>query len=147
VIRGYHAKVMRRLNKPLKGRDKIEIRRKGKPSVWRVPTVRDDLKRIRDDFAHYGHNVRGADAVTAAMRRAREIRTGYVVRERALRAQYADTAAMTITHPFGLNDRQLALDMHGRIVDLVDPLSSYIHNVEAAWLSSRPSDVVTTKLY
>ncbi len=55
------------------------------------------------------------------MKAASDIRTGYVIRERALRAQYADTVGMTITHPFELDDRVPAEDMHGRIVDLVDP--------------------------
>jgi hypothetical protein len=147
VIRRHHAKVMRRLNEPMTGRDKIEIKRRGRPSVWRVPTLRDELKRIRDDFAHYGHNKRGAVTLTAAMKSAKDIRTGYVVRERFLRAQYADTVALTITHPFDLDARDLALDMHGRIVDLVGPMSSFINSVEAAWLRSRPPGVVTTKRY
>src|SRR5215208_672628 len=67
-IRRYHRQVMRRLAKPMKGRDKIEIKRRGRPSVWRVPTLRDELRRIRDDFAHYGHNAAGADNVIAAMK-------------------------------------------------------------------------------
>lgn len=150
-IREHHAKVMRRLAKPMTGRDQIEIRRKDKPSIWRVPTLRDDLKRLRDDFAHYGHNARGADAVKAAMKSATDIRTGYVIREHSMRAQYADQVAMTLTHPFDLDDRErsrkLAYQMHDRIVDLVGPVSSYIHAVESAWLQTRPSGVVTSKRY
>jgi hypothetical protein len=141
-IRDQHAKVLRRLSQPMNGREPITVRGKR-----RIPTLRDDLRRIRNDFAHYGHNAVGADAVARAMRAASEIRTGYMIRERALRAEYADTVAMTLTHPFALDDRTLAEDLHGRIVDLVGPVSSYIHNVEAAWLRSRPSGVTTLKQY
>jgi hypothetical protein len=137
-IRKYHAKVMRRLRKPMKGRAEIEIRRRGKPTTRRVPTLRDELKRLRDDFAHYGHNAEGADAVKAAMASASEIRTGYAIREHKLRAQYADTVAMTLTHPFELDNRKLAGDMHGRIIDLVEPVASYIQCIEAA---------ITTRVY
>ena len=145
-IRRYHGQVMRRLTKPMKGRPKREFKRRGKPSVWRVPTLRDELKRIRDDFAHYGHNAEGADNVIAAMSAARELRTGYTVREKIWRAQYADAVAMTITHPFDLEDSKgFALDMHGRIVDLVGPVARYIHHIEAAWLNSRPPKVVRAR--
>lgn len=138
-IRREHAKAMRRLSKPMKGRTPIRVN-----GELRIPTLRDDLRRLRNDFAHYGHNAVGADAVKAAMAAARDVRTGYVIRERTLRAQYADTVAMTLTHPF---DVPLAYDMHGRIVDLLGPISNFIHAVEAAWLSSRPPSVVTTTRY
>jgi hypothetical protein len=81
------------------------------------------------------------------MRAASETPTGYMIREHSLRAQYGDAVAMTLTHPFDLDDRELAYEMHGRIVALVDPVSSYIHRVEAAWLASRQSGVVTSKRY
>jgi len=135
-IRRHHAKAMRQLNREMKGRDPILV--KGKE---RALTLRADLKRLRNDFAHYGHNAVGADAIKAAMTAAKDRRTGYVVRERALRAQYADAVAETLTHPFPV---PLAYDMHGSIVDLIDPVSSFIHAVEAAWLSSRPPGVVTS---
>jgi hypothetical protein len=141
-IRDQHARVLRRLSQPMGGRERIVVRGKR-----RIPTLRDDLRRIRNDFAHYGHNAGGADAVTSAMRAASEIASGYVIHEHSLRAQYADAVAMTLTHPFALDDRKLAEDTHGRIVDLVDPVSSYIHRVEAAWLRSRPSQVVAPKEY
>ena len=138
---------MRRLAKPMKGRAMIEIKKRGKTPTRRVPTLRDDLKRLRDDFAHYGHNAEGADAVKSAVAAASELRTGYVIREHKMRAQYADAVAMTLTHPFELDNLKLAEDMHGRIVDLVDPVSSYIHSIEAAWLSSRPTGSVTSNVY
>ncbi len=64
-----------------------------------------------------------------------------------MRAQYADIAAMTLTHPFALDNRELALQMHGRLVDLVGPVSSYIHAVESVWLQTRPSGAITSKRY
>ena len=144
-IRGHHAKLMRRLAKPMKGREKREFKRRGKPSVWRVPTLRDELKRTRDEFAHYGDDAEGTKGLIAAMESARDIRMGYKIRERAWRAEYADTVATTLLHPFDLDDREAALDMHGRVIDLVGPVSSYIHYVEAAWLSSRPEGVVRSR--
>ncbi len=109
-------------------RREIEIKRRGEKSIWGVPTLRDELKRLCDDCAHYAHNARGADAIKAAMKSAHDIRTGYVIKERFLRAEYADTVAMTLTHPFPL-------------IELYTP-------VEAAWASeSGPPETVTSKRF
>ena len=57
-----------------------------------------------------------------------------------MRARYADVVSTFLAHPF---DDQFAAGMHGRIVDLIGPVSTYVHAVEAAWLYSRPDGMVT----
>ena len=73
----------------------------------------------------------GDDALRRAMETAAESRSSYVIRDRTMRARYADLVSTFLAHPF---DDQFAADMHGRIVDLIGPVSTYVHAVEAAWL-------------
>ncbi|HEY7949942.1 MAG TPA: hypothetical protein VID51_03800 [Solirubrobacterales bacterium] len=97
----------------------------------RRPKLRDDLKELRNQFFHYGHIQSGDDALTVAMTSLASERTGYVIRERTMRANYADAVAVKLAHPF---DAEFAEDMHARIVQLIGPVSTFIHRVEAAWL-------------
>lgn len=127
-IRKSHRQAMRMLDKPMKkGRPEIP----GSSGKLRRPTLRDDLKELRNQFFHYGHLQSGDDALTVAMKSLASERTGYVIRERTMRANYADGVAVKLAHPF---DIEFAEDMHARIVALIGPVSTFIHQVEAAWL-------------
>ena len=137
-IRKSHRQAMRMLDKPMKkGRPEIP----GANGRLRRPKLRDDLKELRNQFFHYGHLQSGDDALAVAMESLAGERTGYVIREHTMRANYADTVAVKLAHPF---DARFAEDMHGRIVELIGPVSTFIHQVEAAWLY-RHADKVTVR--
>jgi hypothetical protein len=108
----------------------------------RRPTLRDDLKELRNQFFHYGHLQSGDDALMTAMRSLAGEKTGYVIGERRMRAEYADAVAVKLSHPF---DIQFADEMHRRIVELIGPVSTFIHQVEAAWLY-RNAETVQVRL-
>lgn len=127
-IRNSHRQAMRMLDKPMK-KGRPEIR--GSSCKLRRPKLRDDLKKLRNHFFHYGHLQSGDDAFAVAMESLAAERTGYVIRERTMRADYADAVAVKLAHPF---DLAFAEDMHARIVELIGPVSTFIHQVEAAWL-------------
>jgi hypothetical protein len=127
-IRKSHRQAMRLIDKPMrKGRPEI----RGSNGDLRLPTLRDDLKQLRNHFFHYGPLQSGDDALAVAMESLAAERTGYVIRERAMRAEYADAVAVKLAHPF---DVAFAEDMHARIVELIGSVSTFIHQVEAAWL-------------
>jgi hypothetical protein len=65
--------------------------------------------------------------------------TGYTIRERTLRALYADDVGMKLAHPF---PGEFASDMHLRIVEFMEPATTFVHQVEAAWLHTRRDIVV-----
>jgi hypothetical protein len=127
-IRKSHRQAMGMLDKPMK-KGRPEIR--GSSGKLRRPKLRDDLKELRNHFFHYGHLQSGDDAFAVAMESLAAERTGYVIRERTMRADYADAVAAKLAHPF---DLAFAEDMHARIVELIGPVSTFIHQVEAAWL-------------
>lgn len=127
-IRKSHRQAIRILEKPMNiGRREIE----GSNGKMRRPKLRDDLKELRNQFFHYGHFQSGDDALTVAMEALSGERTGYVIRERTMRALYADAVGVKLAHPF---DAEFAEDMHARIVQLIGPVSTFIHQIEAAWL-------------
>lgn len=127
-IRKSHRQAMRMLEKSMK---------KGRPEIldsngkMRRPKLRDDLKELRNQFFHYGHSQSGDDALMVAMTSLAGEKTGYVIRERTMRANYADVVAVKLAHPF---DAEFAKDMHARIVQLIGPVSTFTHQIEAAWL-------------
>jgi len=63
---------------------------------------------------------------------------GYIIREHTLRAHYADDVGFALAHPF---PKEFATTMHARIVDLIGPVSLFIHQVEAAWLHAHRDQV------
>lgn len=117
---------------------------KGRPEIvtpkgeTRRPKLRDDLKELRNRFFHYGHDESGDDALRAAMASLSGEATGYVIRERTMRALYADDVGARLAHPFPV---EFASDMHTRIVELIEPISSFIHQIEVAWLHANPGPV------
>jgi hypothetical protein len=138
-IRRSHAEALKLLEKEMaKGRPLIETPKGRK----RRPKLRDDLKEIRNRFLHYGHDEPGDKALQAAMKALEGERTGYVIREKTMRALYADDVGLHLTHPFPM---EFVADMHGRIVELLEPVSSFVHQVEAAWLHKQ-RDVVEVRL-
>jgi hypothetical protein len=134
-IRAAHNNALRQLVSVMRGRPNITVGGNSRP-----PTLRDDLKELRNRFFHYGHDQSGDDALRHAMMAVDKKRSSYVVRTTSLRARYADLVATLLVHPF---DERLAPDMHGRIVDLIEPVATYVQMVEAAWLYSRPDGMVT----
>ena len=105
--------------------------------------LRQELRRLRNGFAHY-HRDRGSEeALTDAMERAAELEGRYLVRRHTLRAQYADDVAANLVHPFPDEEAdEMGRELHGHIVGLLDPISDYLHHAEAAYLHSRAEGVV-----
>lgn len=66
----------------------------------RRPTLRDDLRALRNRFFHYGHDAAGDEAVRDAMRSIATRRTSYVVKTRTKRSDYAYLVGETLAHPF-----------------------------------------------
>lgn len=113
--------------------------------------LRNELRRMRNQFFHY-HADRNSDAdLGDALAAAADDDGAYRIGEEptntfTMRAEYADTVNMRLVHPFEGDDetvRPVAGELHGAIVDLLGPLTSYLHRVEAAYLRSRPAGVVT----
>lgn len=105
--------------------------------------LRQELRRLRNGFAHYHRDRASEDALTEAMERAADLQGRYVIREHTMRAEYADDVAANFVHPFP--DEQahdMAVELYGRIVGLLDPISDYLHLAEAVYLHSRPKGVV-----
>ena len=138
VIRKSHGKAVRLVDRAMA---------RGRPMIIangnaRSPTLRDDLKELRNRFFHYGWDEPGDEAIRAAMASLAGERTGYWIREHTLRAEYADDVGTKLAHPFPL---AFAPDMHARIIELIEPISLFIHQVEAAWLHAN-RDVVSVKI-
>jgi hypothetical protein len=121
---------------------------KGRPAITtpqgrtRPPKLRDDLKELRNRFFHYGHDESGDKALKAAMTSLAGEATGYVIREKTMRALYADDVGTMLVHPFPKkHGEKFALDMHGRLVELIEPVSLFIHQVEAAWVHAHRKEV------
>jgi hypothetical protein len=138
-IRRSHARALRMLDRPMS---------RGRPELTTVngkrrrPTLRDDLKELRNRFFHYGHDQAGDDALWAAMASVDGEATGYMIRERTLRAMYADDIGTKLAHPF---DVAFADDMHRRVVALLGPASLFVQQVEAAWLHAHRGDVLVRR--
>jgi hypothetical protein len=59
-----------------------------------------------------------------------------------VRAQYADDVGVMLVHRFPeAHAEAFARDMQGRLVELIEPVSQLIHQVEAAWLHARRGEV------
>jgi hypothetical protein len=89
--------------------------------------LRQELRRLRNGFAHYHRDPASEEALTEAMERA-HLEGRYVIRERTMRAEYADDVAAKFVHPFP--DEQahdMAVELHGCIVGLLGPVSDYLH--------------------
>jgi hypothetical protein len=139
-IRTSHRATIRQLAAVMRGRPDIEVRRKNRPTIKRPPTLRDDLKELRNRSFHYGHDQPGDDALRAAMTAVADTRSSYVIRDRSNRARYADVVGTLLAHPY---DVRFAHDMHDKLVKLIGPVASYVQRVEAAWLRSRPPGLIT----
>jgi hypothetical protein len=105
----------------------------------RRPTLRDDLRALRNRFFHYGHDAGGDEAIRDAMRSIATRRTSYVVKTRTKRSDYAYLVGETLAHPFPF---RFAREMHEAIFDLFGPVSSYVQLAEDAWLYAHAESVV-----
>jgi hypothetical protein len=135
-IRRAHAQALRILRKPMAAGRPPVVNSRGNP---RHPTLRDDLRTLRNGFFHYGHLESGDKALIAAMKALDGEAAEYVLREGDFRARYADDIAITLAHPYPL---EFADDMHTRIVQFIGPVSTYIQMVEAAWFAAHRDDIV-----
>jgi hypothetical protein len=64
-----------------------------------------------------------------------------------MRAEYADQVGTHLVHPFegaAESVRPVAGEMHADILNLLGPLRSYLHHIEAAYLRARPGGGVVT---
>jgi hypothetical protein len=113
--------------------------------------LRHELRRMRNQFFHY-HADRNSDAdLGDAMAAAAHEDGAYVIGEDprnrfTMRAEYADTVSTHITFPFEGDDatvRPVAEELLEDILNLLGPLTDYLHHVETAYLRSRPPGVVT----
>ena len=136
-VRTAHRKAIRQLAEVMRGRPNIEVNGKTRP-----PTLRDDLKELRNRFFHYGHDQAGDDALRAAMEAVANNRSSYVIRSRRMRARYADAVGNLLAHPFPLES---AGDMHGAITNLIGPAATYVQSVEAAWIWTRAPGIITVR--
>jgi hypothetical protein len=136
-IRAAHREAISRLPAAMRGRPDLDVTGQSRP-----PTLRDDLKELRNRFFHYGHDEPGDDALHAAIAAVADTRSSYVYRENPMRsrARYADLVGVRLAHPF---DHEFARDMHEQIVSLIGPMAAYVQRVENAWLWTREPGIVT----
>jgi hypothetical protein len=134
-IRKSHRHAMRQVDEVIPGRPDIEVRGRKRP-----PTLRDDLKQLRNRFFHYGHDQPGDDALRAAMSAVADDRSSYLIRERTLRARYADVVGVRLAVPF---DLAFAEDFLDKSIKLIGPVAHYVQQAEAAWIWTRPPGAVT----
>jgi hypothetical protein len=137
LIRRAHTHAVNALDRPMaKGRPPIMVN-----GSLITPRLRDDLKRLRNGFLHYADHTYSDQALSAAMVRLSNGRTGRTVYANPLRsrAEYADEIGIVLMHPF---DDAFVRQMHRCIIALLRPISTYIGLVEDAWLESRPPGVV-----
>lgn len=133
-LRTFYKRVQKALQRPVK--------------VPGKPTLGSEISRIRNAFSHYFNRTEHEPLLTAAMRLAGDIdgNLAYVIRECTMRAEYADEVANKIVYPWtGLSDEDwlaAARALQERIVALIEPLTSFLHHAEAAFLASRPPGVV-----
>ena len=63
-----------------------------------------------------------------------------------MRALCADEVGVMLVHPFPKEHAEtFARDMHGRLVELIEPISLFIHQVEAAWLHAHRGEVTVRR--
>jgi hypothetical protein len=147
-IRAAHRKALAMLDRPMSPeRPDITITKRKRGTqvvVERPPTLRGDLKEIRDRTFHYGHDQGGDAALRAAMTTVagEALMTGYTIRDGRMRADYADDVSANLAHPFPFD---LAGEMHDRIVKFIGPVASFIQLIEAAWMYVHGDDVIVRR--
>ncbi len=109
-------------------------------------TLREELKRLRNQFFHYNWEARDDPKLESAIRAAGEIEG--VIRERPgfFRALYADEIANHLMHPFAGADAEfevMLLELHRAILALLGKVIRFARRVEALYLLTRPSGVVS----
>lgn len=135
ALRTDYRRVQRALQRPVK--------------VPGKPTLGSEIGRLRNAFAHYANRTDHEAPLIEAMRLAGGIeeKVALVIRERTMRAEYADEVSNRLTHPWPelstAEWESAARALHSRIVALIGPLTSFLHHAEAVFLASRPPGVVT----
>jgi hypothetical protein len=104
------------------------------------PKLSAELRRLRNDFFHYFYNVDDEARLQRAMELASDVESAYVVRERTMRAEYADEIANKLVHPWAAlpdGDWEKAVRaLHESITALIDPVSKFLHLAEAAYIGA-----------
>ena len=112
--------------------------------------LRQELRQMRNGFAHYHRSAEGDATLSEAMERATNVESRYVVRENTMRADYADDVASHLVHPFDATDETermaMAAELHRHIVALLPAVSAYLHLAEAVFLHSRGNAVRWTQV-
>jgi hypothetical protein len=110
------------------------------------PTLGSELSRLRNAFFHYFNRAEYEQPLRDAMERAAGLDGVYVLRERTMRAEYADEITNKVMHPWpGLSDgdwTEAVTALHKRISALIAPVADFLHQAEATYLGSRPRGVV-----
>jgi hypothetical protein len=104
-----------------------------------------EVKRLRNGFFHYHHDALNEPTLIEAMRQAADTESSYVVRERTLRANYADEVANRLMHPWAVDDETWLAwvhELHDRIIELMGTVSEFMHLAEATYLHTRPAGAV-----
>ena len=109
-------------------------------------TLRNELKRLRNQFFHYNWEARDDPQLQRAMTVAGEIEG--LIREGSsyLRALYADEVANQLMHPFDGSDGDFAAalrELHRAIVELLGKALRFARCAEALYLLTQPAGVVT----
>jgi hypothetical protein len=109
------------------------------------PRLASELRRIRNQFLHYANRVDYEPPLREAIERSAEIESVYVIRERTMRAEYADEINNKLLHPWRLSDEDwiaAVSALHEPVTKLIEPVTDFLHRAEAAYLASRPDGVV-----
>jgi hypothetical protein len=135
-IRTAHRTALRQLDTQMAAARPLVV---SSQNTRRRPTLRDDLRELRNRFFHYGHDAAGDEAMRRAMRSIATRRSSYLVKTRTKRAEYAYLIGERLAHPF---DFRFAREMHEAIFNLLRPVASYVQLVEEAWLYAHAESVV-----
>jgi hypothetical protein len=110
------------------------------------PDLNSELRRLRNGFVHYAYREDADELLAQAMTLAADQESAYVIRERTMRAEYADEVGGKLMHPWpDLTDddwHAAIRALHSRIRGLLDAVSDYVHHAEAVYLATRPRGVV-----
>jgi hypothetical protein len=109
-------------------------------------TVFEAIKDLRDDTFHYARDTKSVERMRESMRRASDEEGAYLVADKNHRAEYADLIDAWLVHPFdGPEKKRMdqARELHGAILQLIGPLSSFLQVAEAQWLSERPTGIIS----
>jgi hypothetical protein len=126
---------------PTETRDTLKlISKKADPEAG--DSVFADLKRVRDDTFHYAREGEDGGRLEATLREVAGYEGVYRLSGDRLRAEYADLVVVNAMHPFAPTEaetRKLAEEMQQRTVDLLDPVSTFLQDVEVGWLKDHPA--------